>query len=116
MESSDDAIIGRTFAGIITSWNPAATRMYGYSSNEIVGKSTDCLVPADRMAEIEDVVAKVRAGQPVKRLETLRVRKNGKVFPASVTVSPIRDADGVIIGESAVHRDVTEQRRAFEIA
>ena len=116
VESSDDAIIGRTFAGIITSWNPAATRMYGYSSNEIVGKSTDCLVPADRMAEIEDVVAKVRAGQHVNRLETLRVRRNGEVFPASVTVSPIRDADGVIIGESAVHRDVTEQRRALEVA
>jgi PAS domain S-box-containing protein len=115
VESSDDAIIGRTLEGIITSWNPAAERMYGYSSEEVVGKSIDRLTPEHLMAETGAVVAKVRAGQRVERLETVGVRKDGAVFPASVTISPIRDADGAIIGASAVHRDVTEQRRAFEV-
>jgi PAS domain S-box-containing protein len=116
VESSDDAIIGRTLEGIITSWNPAAERMYGYSSEEVVGKSIDRLIPEAQMAEIGAIVAKIRAGQPVERLETVRVRKDGTVFPVSITISPIRDEDGAIVGASAVHRDVSEQRRAFELA
>jgi len=107
VQSSDDAIIGRTLEGVITSWNPAA---------EMIGNSADRLIPEDRMAEARAVAAKVRAGQHVERLETVRVRKGGAAFPASVVISPILDADGAIIGESAIHRDVTEQRRAFEVA
>jgi len=116
VQGSDDAIIAMTLGGIITSWNPAAEMMYGYSSPEMIGQSADRLVPEDRMGEIRAVVAKVRAGQSVERLQTVRVRKGGEAFPASVVISPILDAGGAIIGESAIHRDVTEHRRAFDLA
>ena len=114
VQGSDDAIIGRTLDGIITSWNPAATRMYGYSSEEIIGKSVDFLVPDDRAGELEALLAKIRAGQAVKHLETIRIRKDGTTFPVSLTISPIRDADNAIIGASVIGRDVTEQKEAFE--
>ncbi len=116
VDSSDDAIIGGTLEGIITSWNPAAVSMYGYSCEEIVGRSIDLLVHHDRIAETAAVLAKVRSGQPVKRLETLRVRKDGEVFPVSVTISPIHDEYGAIIGTSMICRDITEQRRASVVA
>ena len=112
VEYSDDAIIGRTLDGVITSWNPAAARMFGYASAEIVGKSVDLLTPKGLAGEIKVIVAKVKAGQPVDHLETNRVRKDGTVFPVSLTVSPIRDAGGVIIGASVIARDVTQQRQA----
>ena len=112
VENSDDAIIGRTLDGIITSWNPAAERMYGYSSEEIIGKSVILLSPEDRAGEMIAILAKISAGQPVERLETIRVRKDGTVFPVSLTVSPIRDPDGTIVGASAIARDMTEQKQA----
>jgi len=116
VESSGDAIIGRTLEGVITTWNPAAERMYGYSSKEIIGTSINRLIPEAQMAEMAACVAKVRAGQHVGRIETVRVRKDGTVFPVSITISPIRAEGGAIVGTSAIHRDVTEQRRAFEVA
>jgi len=116
VEYSDDAIIGRTLDGVITSWNPAAARMFGYSSAEIVGKSVDLLTPKDLAGEIKVIVAKVKAGQPVDHLETTRVRKDGTVVPVSLTVSPIREAGGVIIGASVIARDVTQQRQAAQYA
>jgi PAS domain S-box-containing protein len=115
VEYSDDAIIGSTLNGIITSWNPAAERIYGYSSAEIIGKSGRLLAPEDRADEFRDTVAMVKEGKAVEHFETTRVRKDGSVVPVSLTVAPIRDADGTIVGESAVHRDATEQRRAFEV-
>ena len=116
VESSGDAIIGRTLEGVITTWNPAAERLYGYSSKEIIGTSINRLIPEAQMAEMAACVAKVRAGQHVGRIETVRVRKDGTVFPVSITISPIRAEGGAIVGTSAIHRDVTEQRRAFEVA
>jgi len=116
VEYSDDAIIGSTLEGMVTSWNPAAERVYGYSGQEILGKYAGLLTPEDRAGEFRGNLASIRADQAVKRLETMRVRKDGTVFPVSITVAPIRDEDGVIVGVSAVHRDVTEQRRAFEVA
>jgi PAS domain S-box-containing protein len=116
VEYSDDAIIGSTLSGVITIWNPAAVRMYGYSSQEIIGRSGSLLVPQDRAGEFLDTVLKVESGNAVERFETSRVRKDGSVVPVSLTVAPIRDEHGVIIGASAVHRDVTEQRRAVEVA
>ena len=110
VESSEDAIISGTLDGIITSWNPAAARMYGYSSAEIIGKPADFLTPADRATEIEAVLEQIKAGQHVEHLETKRVRKDGTVFPVSLTVSPIRDAEGAVIGTSVIHRDVTEHK------
>jgi len=115
VESSDDAIIGETLDGIVTSWNPAAARMFGYSSAEIIGKSARLLVPEDQTGQFESVLAKINAGQPVEHLETFNVRKDGTVFPISLTVSPIRD-DGAIVGASVICRDVTQQRQALAAA
>ena len=114
VEHSDDAIISSTLDGTITSWNPAAERMYGYAREEIIGKSIQPVTPADRKGEIKAILAKVGAGQPVEHFETFRIRKDGTVFPASLTVSPIRDARGTVTGASVIARDVTEQRKAIE--
>ena len=116
VEYSDDAIIGRTLDGIITSWNPAAARMFGYSSQEIVGKPINLLVPEDRAGEMISIVAKISVGRPVDNFETIRVRKDGTVFPVSLTISPIPDAGGAIVGASVIARDMTEQRKAFDAA
>ena len=116
VEYSDDAIIGSTLNGIVTSWNPAAERMYGYPGKEIVGRSSSLLVPEDRTGEFLNTVAMLKDGKVVKRFETMRVRKDGSTVPVSLTVAPIYDEDGAIVGASAVHRDVTEHRRAFDLA
>ncbi len=117
VEYSDDAIIGSTLQGTITSWNPAAEEMYGYSSREAIGRSIGkLLTPQDRAGEPQDNLAKISAGQHVHHLETERVRKDATVLPVSISVAPIRDADGAIVGASEMHRDVTGQRRAFETA
>jgi PAS domain S-box-containing protein len=116
VEYSDDAMIGSTLEGIITSWNPAAERIYGYASTEIIGRSGNLLVPKDRADEFLEIAALVRSGQAVEHYETTRVRKDGSTVPVSLTVAPIHDEDGAIVGAAAVHRDVTDQRQAFEIA
>jgi PAS domain S-box-containing protein len=116
IENSDDAIIGKTLDGIITSWNPAAERMFGYSSNEILGKPIGLLSPEDRPHEMTAILTKIRAGQAVERLETTRLRKDLTAFTVSLTVSPIHDPNGAIVGASTITRDVTKQRQAFEAA
>jgi diguanylate cyclase (GGDEF)-like protein/PAS domain S-box-containing protein len=116
VEYSGDAIISNTPDGIITSFNPAAERMYGYASVEMVGKSVILLSTEDRTGETDAILAKIRAGQAVEDFETIRVRKDGTVFPVSLTVSPILDVDGTVIGATAIPRDVTEARQAFEAA
>jgi PAS domain S-box-containing protein len=116
VHSSDDAIIGRNLDGLITSWNPAAAKMFGYSSQEIIGRSVDLLIPEDRPGEISSVVAKISTGLPAEHLETIRVRKDGSVFPVSLTVSPILDADGAVAGASVICRDQSVQRQLFEAA
>jgi PAS domain S-box-containing protein len=116
VESSHDAIVGGSLDGLVTSWNPAAERMYGYTSEEIVGKPARVLTPEDRKSEIKTVLAKINAGQHVEHLETQRVRKDGTVFPVSLTVSPIRDAEGTIVGTSVIHRDLTALEHAAQYA
>jgi len=116
VEHSDDAIIGKTLDGFITSWNPAAERMYGYSAAEITGKSIDLLSPPGQAGEMHAILARIRAGLPVERFEATRVRKDGSAITVSLTVSPIHDQHGVIIGASTIARDMTEQREAFEAA
>ncbi|WP_241994556.1 PAS domain S-box protein [Cryobacterium sp. TMT2-10] len=116
IENSNDAITSMTLDGILTSWNPAAERMFGYCSEEIVGKSIGLLIPADRTGDMNTILARVRPGQLIERLETIRVRKDGTVFPISLTISPIRDADGAIVGASTIARDMTEARKAAEDA
>ena len=115
VQYSDDAIIASTLEGVITSWNPAAERMYGYSREEMIGKYAGLLIPDDRAGEMQANLGAVRGGQAVQRLETIRVRKDGTEVPVSITVAPIHDEDGVVVGASAVHRDVTEQRKTFEV-
>ena len=116
IENSDDAIIGKTLDGVVTSWNPAAERMFGYSRSEILGKHLGLLSPEDRPHETTAILAKISAGQAVERLETTRLRKDGTAIPVSLTVSPIHDSNGSVIGASTIVRDVTAQRQAFEAA
>ena len=116
VEHSSDGIIGKTLDGIVTSWNPAAEKMFGYCSEEMLGESVNLLIPDDRTHEMTAVLAAIRLGQLVDCFETMRVRKDGKILPVSLTVSPIRNADGVIVGASTISRDVTEARQAFEAA
>lgn len=116
VEYSDDAIIGSTLEGIVTNWNPAAKRLYGYSSEEILGKPGSLLAPEDRASEMKAVLVRVRDGETVEHLETTLVRKDATVVPVSLTIAPIRAEDGVIVGVCTIHRDVTEQGRAFDVA
>ena len=116
VEFNGDCIISSTRDGVITSWNRAAERLFGYTRQEIIGKPGIMLSPQDRVEETGAVMARVRAGELVENLETFRVRKDGSVFPVSVTVAPLLDEDGEIIGTTAIPRDVTERRRAFEVA
>jgi PAS domain S-box-containing protein len=114
VESSDDAIIGKTLDGVIVSWNPAAERMYGYSAPEVIGKPLSILVPPDRPDELVHILERIRRGERVDHWETLRMRKDGSRIHVSVTVSPIKDATGEITGASTIARDITERKRAEE--
>jgi PAS domain S-box-containing protein len=116
VEHSDDAIVGKTLDGIVTSWNPAAEKMYGYSAGEIIGKSIVLLSPPGQAGGMHAVLARIGAGQRVERFEANRVRKDGSVITVSLTVSPIHDRHGAITGASTIVRDMTEQREAFEAA
>ena len=112
VDSSDDAIISKTLEGTITSWNRGAERIYGYDAGEILGKPISVLAPPERHDEILRILERVGRGEKVEHHETLRVRKDGSKIRASVTVSPIRDAKGEIVGASAIARDTTERKRA----
>jgi PAS domain S-box-containing protein len=111
VEFSDDAIIGETLDGIVTSWNRAAERLYGFTAEEAIGRSIRMTVPTDRMHELESYMVRVRRGDRVDHLETIRLRKDGSRLDVSITVSPIRDDSGTIIGLSKSSRDITERRR-----
>jgi two-component system CheB/CheR fusion protein len=112
VESSDDAIIGTSLDGIITSWNNGAYRLYGYTVEEAVGRHASFLYPAGRKDEIDSTLRQVRDGRSVERLETTRVRKDGSPVDVSVTYSPIRDSSNRLVGISAIARDITQLVRA----
>jgi PAS domain S-box-containing protein len=114
VNSSDDAIDSKTLDGIITSWNPAAEHMYGYSADEILGKNISILSHPDRPEEMDEILQKIRGGGRVEHYETVRVRKDGKTISISLTVSPILDDSGKIVGVSSISRDITERKRADE--
>jgi PAS domain S-box-containing protein len=116
IEFGGDAIVGCTLDGIITSWNPAAERMSGWSGRQIIGKSVELLSPQDRIDEIPSILARISTGEPAEHLETTSVRNDGASFAASVTVSPIRADDGTVVGASLIARDVTQERQALEDA
>ena len=111
VESSDDAILSKDLNGIITSWNAAAERMYGYSAQEIVGQPVTVLFVPGRQDEFAQIMSHIYQGKRVGSFETIRMRKNGTFLTVSVTVSPIKDSVGSIIGASAIARDITEQKR-----
>ena len=110
--SSDDAIVSKDLNGIVQSWNPAAETLFGYTSREMVGQSIRKIIPADRQSEEDEVLAKIRAGIGVDHFETRRQRKNGELVDISLTVSPVRDAAGRVIGASKIAREIGGQKRA----
>jgi PAS domain S-box-containing protein len=112
VDSSDDAIVGMTLDGLITSWNPGAERTFGYTAAETVGRCISLIVPDERRAEEEGVLARIRRGERVDHFETIRQTKDSRRINVSLSVSPIRDAEGRVIGASKVARDITEQKRA----
>ena len=112
VESSDDAIVSKNLDGIIQSWNTAAERIFGYTAEEVIGKSIRLIVPDDRQAEEDDVLRSVREGRRIDHFDTVRLRKDGSLVDISLTVSPVRDHVGRIIGASKVARDVTTRKLA----
>src|SRR5687767_1187986 len=112
IESANDAIVSKTLQGIITSWNKGAERIFGYTAPEIIGKPVTVLIPADHIDEEVGILARIRRGERVEHYETVRQRKDGSLVEVSLTISPIKSADGRIIGASKVARDVSKQRQA----
>src|SRR5262249_42354164 len=109
VESSDDAIISKDLDGIVTSWNIGAQRIFGYTAAEMIGESIRRLIPADRQSEEDEVLARIRRGDKVDHYETIRCHKDGREVPISLTVSPVRDAEGRVVGASKIARDISER-------
>ena len=112
VESSDDAMISKTLVGTITSWNRGAERLFGYTAEEAIGENITLIIPPDRRAEEETILAKLRHAERVEHFDTVRVRKDGELVDVSLTISPVKDATGHVIGASKVARDITERRVA----
>jgi PAS domain S-box-containing protein len=111
VDSCDDAIISKDLNGVITSWNRGAERLFGYTADEATGRSIEMLIPPERLGEEPKILSELRRGQRVDHFETIRVHKNGTRLNISVTISPIRDASGRVVGASKVARDITENVR-----
>jgi PAS domain S-box-containing protein len=111
IDSSEDAIYGKDLDGLITSWNKGAERIYGYAPDEAVGKHISILAPSDRKDEIPEILRKIARGETVDHFESVRVAKDGRRLDVSISVSPLRDAKGDVIGASAIARDITAQKR-----
>jgi len=112
VESSDDAIISKDLNGIITTWNRSAERLFGYSPAEVIGKPVTVLIPPDRLDEEPGILARIRRGEKVDHYETVRQRKDGSLIDISLTVSPVRDAAGNVVGASKISRDISERKRS----
>jgi len=112
IEASDDAIIGKTLDGVITSWNSGAQRLYGYSSEEAIGQPFSLLIPSDRSDELPEILTRLMDGENVEHYETVRLRKDGVPLDVSVTVSPIKDTAGQVVGVSSIGRDITERKQS----
>src|SRR3984885_854478 len=115
VESSDDAIISKTLDGTITAWNRGAEKVFGYSSAEAVGQPMALLLPPEHVEDEADILAQIRRGESVQHFETVRVRKDGKKIDVSVTISPISDSMGAIVGASKIARDITARKQAEEV-
>ncbi len=111
VESSDDAIISKTFDSIVTSWNNSAQRTFGYTAEEMIGQSILKLIPEDRLEEEPQIIARLKKGERVEHFETKRVTKDGRLLDVSLTISPIKDTQGKVIGVSKIARDITEKKQ-----
>jgi PAS domain S-box-containing protein len=114
VESSDDAIISKTLDGVITSWNRGAERIFGYTAEEAIGQPITIVIPQDRLNEERTILTRLRRGERIDHYETIRQRKHGSLIVVSVTISPIKNAEGKIVGASKIARDITAQKRAQE--
>jgi PAS domain S-box-containing protein len=112
VESSDDAIVSKDLNGIVTSWNVGAERLFGYSADEIIGQPITMVIPDDRQDEEPHILSRLRRGERVDHFETIRRRKDGRPIDVSLTISPVRNADGKIVGASKIARDVSDRRKA----
>lgn len=114
VESADDAIVAKDLQGNITHWNPGAQRLFGYSAEEAIGQPIAMIIPEDRRSEEIEILARIHAGEGTEHLETIRRRKNGSLVPVSLTVSPVLDHAGRVVGASKIARDISERRKAQE--
>ena len=114
VQSSDDAIISKTTKGIVTSWNPGAERLFEYKAEEMIGKSITILIPPDRINEEAEILSKIGRGEQIRHFDTVRVTKNGRLIDISLTISPIKDPEGNIIGVSKIARDITVQKQLYK--
>ena len=111
VEASDDAIIGKTLDGIIVSWNKGAEKIYGYKAEEVLGHSIAILQPPGKHDELPGIMKRLRRGQRIESYETTRVHKDGHLIDISVTISPVKDEAGKVVGASAVARDITKRKQ-----
>jgi PAS domain S-box-containing protein len=114
VDHSNDAIIGKALDGTIVNWNKGAERVYGYSASEVIGKPVSILLPPDRVQELPPIMARLERGETISREETVRRRKDGSLVDVSLTISPIKDAKGQVVGASTITHDITERKRAEE--
>jgi PAS domain S-box-containing protein len=110
--SSEDAIVSKTLDGIVTSWNAAAQQLFGFTADEMIGQSITRIIPEDLQHEEVDILAKLRRGERIERYETKRVRKDGEKVDISLTISPVRDSGGRVVGAAKIAHDITARRRA----
>lgn len=115
VRGSDDAIISKSLDGTIETWNEGAEEIYGYRAEEVIGKSIDLLAQGDRAGEFQKILQQIREGKELRHFETVRVKKNGEEIAVDLTVSPIKDAGGLVVGASTIARDITDQKRAEEL-
>ena len=114
VEFSDDAIVSKNIDGVITSWNKGAERIFGYTAQDAVGQPITIIIPPDRQDEERTILTRVRRGERIDHFETVRQRKHGSLIVVSLTISPVKNADGKIVGASKIARDITEQKRSQE--
>jgi len=114
VESSDDAIVGKTLDGTVTSWNPAAERIYGYSASEAIGRGIDLIVPEEKREELSDILRRISRGERIRHFQTRRLRKDGATIDISLSISPIRDASGSLLGAATIARELTAVKRLSE--
>src|SRR5688572_797258 len=115
VDSSDDAIVSEDIDGYITSWNRAAEKMFGYAAEEVLGQSIAIIIPPDRVSEQQEILNRVRRGERIDHLETCRKHRDGRLVDVSVTISPVRDEHGRVIGASKVARNIGDQKRTDEL-